>query len=120
MDAADKPNYLAALAILCNVVFNFDDIRDIIPEEILMQSEVIQHFKEMGIEQGIQQGIQQGARENAIENTIAVLSARFPNADVNTVKIALEAIQNLERLKELNLNASLTPSFEDFLSALSA
>ena len=39
MDAADKPNYLAALAILCNVIFDFDDIRDIIPKEILMQSD---------------------------------------------------------------------------------
>lgn len=96
-----------------------------------MQSDVIQHFKEMGIEigieqgieqgrqQGIEQGRQQGTREYAIESTIAVLNARFPNADVNTVKIALEAMQNLERLKELNLKASLTPSFEDFLRALS-
>ena len=112
MDAADKPNYLAAIAILCNVIFNFDDIRDIIPEEILMQSDVIQHFKELGI--------QQGTRAYAIESTIAVLNARFPNADVDSVKITLEAMQNLERLKELNLNASLTPSFEAFLRALKA
>lgn len=114
MDAADKPNYLAATAILSNVIFRFDDIRETIPEEILMQSEVIQHFRELGM----QQGIEQGARQNAIENTIAVLNARFPNADVNTVKTILEAMQSLERLKELNLNASLAPSFEAFLHGL--
>ena len=79
-----------------------------------MQSEVIQHFRELGM----QQGIEQGARQNAIENTIAVLTARFPNADVNTVKTALEAMQDLERLKVLNLNASLVPSFEAFLHGL--
>ena len=26
MDVADKPNYLAAMAILCNVIFDFQDI----------------------------------------------------------------------------------------------
>ena len=114
MDAADKSNYLASIAILCNIIFHFDDIRDIIPEEILMQSDVIQHFTELGI----QQGIQQGARESFIESTVAVLNARFPNADVNAVKIALEATQDLERLKELNLNASLTRSFDAFLQLL--
>ena len=60
MDVADKPNYLASMAILCNVIFNFDDIREIIPEEILMQSEVVQHFKELGMQEGRQQGIEQG------------------------------------------------------------
>ncbi len=114
MDVVDKPDYLAALAILCNVIFDFNDIRDIIPEEILMQSDVIQYFKDMGIEQGMQQGV----RENAIENTIAVLGARFPSVDVNTLKTTLDAIQDLERLKALNLRASLVPSFEAFLHAL--
>ena len=104
------PNYLAATAILSNVIFRFDDIRETIPEEILMQSEVIEHFRELGMQQGV--------RQNAIENTIAVLTARFPNADVNTVKTALEAMQDLERLKVLNLNASLVPSFEAFLHGL--
>ena len=75
-----------------------------------MQSDVIQHFTELGI--------QRGARESFIESTIAVLNARFPNADVNAVKIALEATQDLERLKELNLNASLTRSFDAFLQLL--
>ncbi len=64
------------------------------------------------------EGLEQGVRENAIENTIAVLSARFPSVDVNTLKITLDAIQDLERLKALNLSASLASSFEAFLRAL--
>ncbi len=67
-----------------------------------------------------QRYLQEGMRKYAIENTLAVLNARFPHHDVNAVKIALEAMQNFERLKQLNLNASLTPDFEAFLRALEA
>ena len=70
------------------------------------------------IEQGREQGIQQGARQNNIENTIAILSARFPNEDVNTLKSTLEAIDDLNRLKQLTLNASLANSFHQFQQQL--
>ncbi len=73
---------------------------------------------ERGIAQGIEQGIEQGARQSTIENIIAVLNARFPDEELNTLKIALEAIGDLERLKQLILDASLTPSFEAFQRTL--
>ena len=69
-------------------------------------------------QQHLQEGIERGARENAIENIVAVLKARFPHNDINTVKAALETINSLEHLKQLNLRASLTPGFEDFRRAL--
>ena len=62
--------------------------------------------------------IEQGARQNNIENTIAILSARFPNEDVNTLKSTLEAIDDLNRLKQLTLNASLANSFHQFQQQL--
>lgn len=77
-----------------------------------------QRLRQRHLQEGIEQGIEQGARQNAIENTLAVLMARFPQGDVNAVKLALEAMPNLERLKELNLTASLAPSFEAFLRSL--
>ena len=62
----------------------------------------------------IEQGIEQGARQTSIESTIAILNERFPQADVNALKPALEAIADLNRLKQLLLNASLANSFQAF------
>ena len=116
MDAADKPNYLASMAILCNVIFNFDDIREIIPEEILMQSEVVQYFKE----QGIQQGIQQGARESIIEGILESLEFKFSPRGVQDLKPMLENVENLQRLKELRREALGVDSLEMFRQMLLA
>ncbi len=77
-----------------------------------------QTMAEVLLERGIAQGIEQGARQSTIENIIAVLNARFPDEELNTLKIALEAIGDLERLKQLILDASLTPSFEAFQRTL--
>ena len=60
------------------------------------------------------QGIERGTRETTIENILSVLTARFPSADVNPLKPALEAIADLNRLKQLLLNASLANSFQAF------
>ena len=68
----------------------------------------------------IAQGVEQGARQMSIENTVAVLEARFPGADVNALKPRLEAIADINRLKQVSLNASLAPSFHDFQEGLGA
>ena len=44
----------------------------------------------------------------------------IPDADVSTLKPMLEAIVDLNRLKQLNLNASLAPSFRAFQHELEA
>ena len=62
--------------------------------------------------------IEHGARQNSIKNTIAILNARFPNADANALKPTLEAIDDLNRLDELTLNASLANSFRQFQQQL--
>ena len=114
MDVADKPNYLAAMAILCNVIFDFQDIREIIPEEILMQSDVVQYFKE----QGIEQGIEQGARESIIESILESLEVRFSVRGVEELKPILESVETLQRLKELRREALRTYSVETFTQML--
>ena len=86
-----------------------------------MQSMADHYFEqgiEQGREQGIEQGIEQGARRNSIENTIAILNARFPNANANALKPTLEAIDDLNRLNALNLSASLANSFRQFQQRL--
>ena len=86
----------------------------------MARAEIMQEspFYESLRQRHLQEGIEQGARAHAIENAVAVLNARFPGNDVNRVKVVLERVGNLERLKELNLNASLVPSFEVFLQRI--
>ena len=89
-------------------------------QESPVYERVMQRGIEQGIERGIEQGIEQGARQAMIENILAVLQARFTDADVNALIPRLEAIEGLNRLKQLNLNASLAPSFRAFRHELEA
>ena len=66
----------------------------------------------------LEQGIERGARETTIENTVAILTTRFTDVDVNRLKSSLAAIADLDRLKQLNLTASLVSSARDFQEAL--
>ena len=70
------------------------------------------------IQRGIEQGIERGARQAMIENIFAVPEARFPDVDVNILSPRLEAIEDLNSLKQLNLNASLANSFQAFQEGL--
>ena len=79
-----------------------------------------QRGEQRGLQQGIEQGIEQGARQTSIESTLAILNTRFPDADVDPLTAALEAIEDLNRLKQLNLEASLVESFRVFQERLEA
>lgn len=85
-----------------------------------MAGSIIELSEQRGEQRGIQKGIQQGARRTSIESTLAILNNRFPDADVETLTPALEAIENLKRLKQLNLEASLVESFRTFQERLEA
>lgn len=86
----------------------------------MQESSVYQHLVETAAEERYQQGIEQGTRQTSIESTLTILTKRFPNADVPTVKPLLEAIEDLNRLKQLNLAASITRSFRAFREQLEA
>ena len=73
-----------------------------------------QSMAEVLMERGMERGIAQGARQTSIESTLAILTERFPTADVTAVRSVLEAIGDLERLKRLTLQASIAPSFRAF------
>ena len=62
----------------------------------------------------IEQGREQGARQMSIESTLMILTGRFPGSDVTAVKSRLEAIGDLNRLKQVNFRASIARSFHDF------
>ena len=115
-DLVSKADYLTDLAILGGLIFEYSTVREIIMEAIMQESSVIQHF----LQQGIEQGIEQGARQMSIESTLTILAERFPDADITTVKPILEAIEDLDRLKQLNLTASIAESFLAFRDRLEA
>ena len=79
-----------------------------------------QRGHQQGLEQGKRQGIEQGARQTSIESTLAILNKRFPDAEVETLTPALEAIEDLNRLKHLNLEASFIETFHAFKDLLEA
>ena len=84
-------------------------------EEQLMQSMADHYF-----EQGEEQGIEQGAHQMSIETTLNILTERFSNVDADALRIRFEAITDLNKLKQLSLNAALAESFNAFQEALNA
>ena len=63
---------------------------------------------------------EEGARQMSIENTLLILTERFPDADVPAVQPRLEAIADLNRLRQLSRNALSARSFHAFREQLEA
>ena len=103
MDEADKPDYLASMVILSDMIFDFQDIRKILPEETMQESSVIQYFE----------------RKNAIELLLDVLVVRFQPNDVQTL-IPIESIEELQTLKQLHHEALQVSSLDEFRHILSS
>ena len=86
------------------------------------ESSIVQYFTEkavqQGIEEGIERGIQQGKRETALDSLIGVLEVRFHTAGVQTLKPALEAIEDSQRLQQLLYTAVQVPTLEEFAANL--
>ena len=75
-------------------------------------------FYDIVLQDGIKQGIEQGERGASIRHIIAVLTTRFPNADIPRATSALESIGDIERLTELHTFAVSVPNFNAFLQVL--
>ncbi|MDE0426271.1 MAG: Rpn family recombination-promoting nuclease/putative transposase [Candidatus Poribacteria bacterium] len=89
-------------------------------EIVDMAASIIELSEQRGHQLGIEQGIEQGARRTSIESTLAILNTRFPDADVQTLTPTLEAIADLNRLKQLNIEASIVVSFHAFQEQVDA
>ena len=73
---------------------------------------------QQGEARGEARGINIGARQTRIESTLDILGLRFPSADIDALKRQLEAIDDLDRLKQVNLEASIAKSLHDFQQSL--
>ena len=118
IDVPNKPEYLGSLAVLGNLVYDPQTILEIISEETMQQSSIAEYLAPEAHEQGIQQGIQQGAQEIIRENIIETLVFRLQPEVAETFKSALEAINDLQRLKQLFRAAMRVETPEDFTQAL--
>ena len=114
MDETLKTNYLADLAILSGLVYEYETVMTIISEATMYESSVVQYFTEKALEQGIKQGIERGGRERAIEDLLDVLEIRFGLAASDPLTARLGAIDDVQRLKQLFRAAIQVPSLEAF------
>ena len=114
MDEPLKASYLADLAILSGLMYKSETVMTIIAEETMYESSVVQYFTEKGIEQGIKQGIEQGGRERAVEALLDVLEIRFGLTASEPLAGRIEAIEDVQRLKQLHRVAIQVPSLEEF------
>ncbi len=104
MDEADKPDYLASMVILSDVIFDFHDIRDILSEETMQKSSFAEYFE----------------RKKTIELLLDVLEVRFQPNNLQTLKPTLENIQEQQELKQLFLEAVQVSSFDEFKRILAS
>ena len=116
MDEPDKPDYLSNLAILGGLIFGYQTIREIISEETMHESSVIQHFTE----QGIEQGIEQGERKGVLGSLLDVLESRFQTSEVHTLKATLESIEEIQYLRELLREAVQVSTLDEFKRILAS
>ena len=74
-------------------------------------------FKE-GFEIGFEEGFEIGARERTIDVILEALEIKFEARGVQTLRPMLEAIEELQRLKDLRRAAMQLPSLEAFMRTL--
>ena len=116
MDEPDKPDYFVNLAVLGGLILDDQTIFKIMSEETMYESSVIQHF----IKQGIEQGIEQGERKGVLESLIDVLESQFQPNEVQTLKPALERIEELQSLRQLLREAVQVTSLDEFRRILAS
>jgi predicted transposase YdaD len=120
LDATNKSNFLTDLAILSGLVYDSQTIINIISEETMYESSIVQHFTERGIQQGLQQGIQQGQIQQRIEDILDILKLRFdPNA-VDPLMSNIEAVEDPQMLKKLLQSAVQAANLDEFRQTLNA
>lgn len=110
IDVPNKPEYLGSLAVLGNLVYDSQTILDIISEETMQHPSIVEYVAP----QARKQGIQETTRENILE----ILTFRLQTDVEQTFRPALEAIDDLQRLKQLFQAAMRVETPEEFTQAL--
>ena len=106
--------YLGSLAVLGNLIYNSgeggNDFRDYFGGKPCNNLQLSSMWHP--------QAHEQGARETTRENILEILAIRLQPDAAETFKPTLEAIDDLQRLKQLHRAAILAETPEDFTQAL--
>ena len=125
-----RSNLLVSQWIMGGLIHPKQTISGFISEEIMQESSFFEYLDEYfdetkgkehyqrGVQQGIQQGAEQGARQIAAKNLFAILESRFDDGAVQSLRPAVEKIQDLQCLEELFQEALRAGSFESFARVL--
>lgn len=114
IEVPNKPEYLGSLAVLGNLVYDSQTILDIISEETMQHPPIVEYVAPQARERGRQQGVQETTRENILE----ILTFRLETEVEQTFRPALEAIDDLQRLKQLFQAAMRVETPEEFTQVL--
>ncbi|RKU06401.1 hypothetical protein C6501_18695 [Candidatus Poribacteria bacterium] len=110
IDVPNKPEYLGSLAVLGNLVYDSQTILDIISEETMQHPPIVEYVAP--------QARERGRKENTRENILELLTFRLQAEVEQTFRPALEAIDDLQRLKQLFQAAMRVETPEEFTQAL--
>ena len=118
LDVQNKPAYLGGMAVLGNLTYDHHLLWKVLMEETMYESELVQYWSAKERQEGIQQGVRQGERIRALEDILEVLELRLQLDAASLFKPRLEAIDDLQLLKQLHRAAILAESPEDFRKVL--
>ena len=124
MDRSTKADCLAAMSLLSGLVYAPDTVSAIFFKEGLMdiirESPVAQYLTEQARKQGVEEGLEQGIEQGGQEFLLEVLALRFQPEEARQLADRIEAIDDVQRLKQLHRAAIQVPSLEAFRRLLEA
>ena len=108
VDVPDKPAYLGGMAMLGNLVYEKEQILEMLRRHTMHESDLYQYWGE------------QAARERALAYILRALELRLQPETARLFKPSLERIDDMQRLDELFSAAILADSPDDFRKVLDA
>ena len=108
LDSTDKSNFFTDIAILSGLIHDSQTIINIISEETMYESSIVQHFTE------------RGQRQQGIESVLDILGMRFDPSAAETLKPTIETIEDLQHLRQLLRSAVQAPNLDEFKQILTS
>ena len=118
IDVPDKIAYLGSLVILGSLVYDSQMIMDIISEETMQHTDIVEYLAPQARELGKAEGIEQGKIEQAVVAILTVLEVKFKSDVTEKIRPFLSAIDDLQRLDHLLRVAIQTSELDAFTRAL--
>ena len=113
LDAPTRNNLLLDLWVMGGLIHDSDAIAHLFPEDIMQESSVYQDITQ----RARAEGIELGTKATVIDDVLQILEIRF-QATERSIRSALEAIDDLQRLKALLREAVETETLAAFIDKL--